>query len=286
LARGDDLARSMALHSLMTIDPKAALETLERTKFDQVDRYPSTVRLALARELVGAAPEQAVAVASSVPGARLRARALVDVGVAPTDAQRPQRRAVAERVFQLVPAEPEAQRKLTLLGDAGELLLDAGAVEQARTVFAEGQVIAGKLGAESRQALGHFAARLVRVDFAAAVAMLGGFDQAASHAVAFGNLATRIAASNPVDADRVAEASRGEPRSWALALRICAKMAPADLTRARRIALGQPSPIVRAMALVFAASGLPAGRRDSARELVREAVRELDQDRDVPESIL
>ena len=62
-----------------------------------------------------------------------------------------------------------------------------------------------------------------------------------------------------------------------MTLRICQNMARADLPRARRIALDQKSARARADALIFAAYGLPPSQRPAARDLVRQALAELDR---------
>ncbi|MBX6311904.1 MAG: hypothetical protein IRY99_03130 [Isosphaeraceae bacterium] len=53
-------------------------------------------------------------------------------------------------------------------------------------------------------------------------------------------------------------------------------MARTDLARARRIALAQDDAILRTMALIFAAYGLPASEQEAARALIRQALAEAD----------
>ena len=65
-----------------------------------------------------------------------------------------------------------------------------------------------------------------------------------------------------------------------MTLRTCQNMARADLSRARRIAMAQESAGLRAGALIFTAYGLPSSERQSARDLVRQALAEVDQAHD------
>ena len=62
-------------------------------------------------------------------------------------------------------------------------------------------------------------------------------------------------------------------------LRICQNMAPFDTVRARRIAMAQEDAALRTAALVFTAYGLPSSERNTARDLVRQALAEADQAR-------
>ena len=148
-------------------------------------------------------PEEAVAVAESIPEAYRRAQALVEVCVRLPDDQRARKRELIDRILLSARAEPEPKLRVWQLGEAAELLLDLGETDRAKAVFAEGRAIAERLGPDAIEFVGYFASRLARVDLPAALALLGGVDQAASHIVPIGNLA----AGSP-------RATRPRPSGW------------------------------------------------------------------------
>ncbi len=280
LAKGEDSPKAWALRSLMVFDPGAALEALERTTFRNREHYQSFLRSELSRTMARDDPEEAAAVAESIPEAYRRAQALVNICVQTPDDQRARKRQLIDRVLLSARAEPEPKLKVWQLGEAAELLLDFGETDRAKATFAEGRAIAERLGPDDIEFVGYFASRLARVNLPAALALLGGIDQAPSHVVQIGNLAARIAASNPADAERLVTKIRGLRRSYGVTLRTCQNMARADLSRARRIAMDQESAGLRAGAVIFTAYGLRSSDRQSARNLVRQALAEMDRARD------
>ena len=278
LARGKDSPKAWALRSLMVFDPAAALEALERTTFQQTEYYQSFLRSELSRKLARSDPEEAAAVAEGIPQAFRRAEALVEICVRlPHD--QPRKRELIDRALLAARAEPEPKWKVWQLGEAAELLLDLGEIDRARAVFAEGRPIAEQLGPNASTYVGYFASRLGRINLPAALALLGGVDQAKDHVLPIGNPAARIAASNPAEAERLITKIRGLRESSGVTFRTCQNMAQADLPRARRIALDQEDARLRTGALIFAAYGLPLSQHQGARDLVRQALVEMDQAR-------
>ena len=136
--------------------------------------------------------------------------------------------ALADRVLAAARAEPQAKYKVWQLGEAAELLLDLGETERSKAIFAEGLPIAQKLGPADNPVLGYFASRLGRVDLPSALALIDNGDRA-EDLLAIGNLALRIAASHPAEAERLAEKVRGLPRGGGSVLRTCQNMAATDL---------------------------------------------------------
>jgi len=282
LARGEDSTKAWALRSLMVFDPAATLEALEQTTFRNMEHYyQSFLRRELARTMAREDPEEAAAVAESIPDAFRRAEALVDVCVEMPDDQRTRKRQLIDQVLLSARAEPVPKWRVWQLGEAAELLLDVGETDRAKAVFAEGRPIAERLGPDAIGIVGYFASRLGRVDLPAALALLGEVEQDESHIVAAGNLAARIAAINPAEAERLVRKIRGLRGSFGVTLRTCQNMARTDLPRARRIAMDQESAGgLRASALIFTACGLPPSQRQAARDIVRQALPELDRARD------
>ncbi|MGC8641542.1 MAG: carboxypeptidase-like regulatory domain-containing protein, partial [Isosphaeraceae bacterium] len=283
LAKGEDPPKYWALRSLMVFDPTAALEALEKTTFARSDSYQSDLRWELARRLARDELEEAAAVAQTVPQAFRRAEALVDVCLKVPAQQQAKRKELIDQVLLAARAETEPRLKVWQLGEAAELLLDIGEIDRARAVFAEGRPIAKQLGPDAIEFVGYFASRLARVDLAAGLELLGGMDQAMTHVRQIGNLAARIAASKPAEAEQILSKIRGLSGSHGATLRACQQMAPVDLPRARQIALNQESVGFRAGALIFTAYGLPGSERKAARDLIRQAMGELDRSGEQPD---
>lgn len=277
LKDGRDAAKDWALRSLLVSDPGAALEALERTTFQQAQHYQSSVRGDLAAALARSDLEEAAAVAESVPMPARRAAALVAVCSRVPDSDRARKRQLADRALLAVRAEPDPKLKVWQIGGVAELLLDLGETDRAKAVFAEGLPIAKQLGPDAAMFVGYFASSLARVDLPAALALLGGEAQALDRADEFGEVAERIAASNPAEAERLIGKIQSERRSMGAILRACRDMAKADPPRARRIASNQETAGLRAGALVATAYGLAAKDQTTARELIRRAIAELDQ---------
>lgn len=285
LAGGKDSDKAWALRSLMIFDPAATLEAIRATPFEKTAYYQSFLWSELGMAMARDDPEGAAAVAEIIPEAYRRAQTLVRIADRLPDEPHAPKRALVDAVLLAARAEPEPKLRLWQLGEAAELLLDLGETEKAKAVFAEGLPIAQKPGPDAAEFVGYFASRLGRVDLSAALALLGGVERAESHVLPIGNLAARIAASNPPEAERLITRTRGLGRSYAVTVRTCQNMAPADLARARRIAMDLESARMRAGALIFTADGLPSDRRQDARDLVREALTEWDRDRDPSEQL-
>jgi hypothetical protein len=276
LAKGTDTAKSWALRSLMAIDPAAALEALERTTFER-PRVQSSLRRMLAKELARDDLEEATAVAESIAAPSTRAGALVELSDELPSAQRTRKVELLDRALVSARAESEPVLRLWQLGEVAERLLELGEAERAKALFAEGRAVAEKLAATTDWRRIAFIFRLGRVDLPAALALAEGIDGPNDRCLLFGNIAARLAASDPAAAERLLEKIKGLRRDFGPTLRTCQNMARADLPRARRIALAQEDVGSRAAALVFVAYGLPASERAAARGLVRQALEEVDR---------
>jgi hypothetical protein len=278
LDQGSESSKSWALRSLMVFDPAAALEALEGEIFTQRSGfYQSFLRSEIAKVIARTDPEGAVAVAETIPEPYQRAKALVDIYTRMPDSQRARKRQLADRALTAARAEPDSKLKVWQLGEVAEILLDLGETEQAKAVFAEGLPIARQLDAMAIEFIGYFASRLTRVDLPAALDLLKVGKQQELPVRQLDNIAARVAASHPAEAERLIERIRASDQSHGSILRTCQNMAGADLARARRIATSRESAAYRALALVFTAGGLAPAQRPTARGIVRDALAELDR---------
>ena len=127
--------------------------------------------------------------------------------------------------------------------------------------------------------IGYFASRLARVDLPAALAP-GRSHRRPGRSGPSTRQPRRENRGQPSGRGRGAGGEDSWRETWFLVtLRICQNMAPADMVRARRIATAQEDAALRTAALVFTAYGLPPSERNTARDLVRQALAEADQAR-------
>src|SRR5262249_9175991 len=94
---------------------------------------------------------------------------------------------------------------------------------------------------------------------------------------ALGNIAARIAAESPAEAEGVLDRIRSPLNRLPGTYRACQKMAAVDPARARRIAGKIREPAYRADALIFLAVGLKDRDRAMAVATVREALAQFDR---------
>jgi hypothetical protein len=278
LARGEDSPKAWAIRSLMVFDPQAAIEALGRTTFQQPGDYLSFLKCEISGRLARDDVAAAVILAETIAEPHWRANALVEICAGLPADQADRKRQLIDRALAAARAEPLAKRKVWYLGEVAGLLLDLGEAERARAVFAEGLALARKLGPDGSDAIAVFASRLGQVDLAAALELIGHDDGEDDYALAIGNLAARIAATQPAEAERLIGTIRGRRRGLGAVFRACQNMAPADLSRARRIATALDDAGMRSAALIFAAYGLPASERTAPRDLIiRQALRGFDR---------
>jgi hypothetical protein len=126
-------------------------------------------------------------------------------------------------------------------------------------------------------AKGHFAERLARYDFEAAVAMLDGMEprEKARHA---GNIAHSLAAIEPEKAEQILATSDATNLVITFRIRACYRMAAVDLDRAERIrqVTKQSGTFAKEHTLGVMAMAIREQQPDKSRELLRQAWSELE----------
>lgn len=278
LAEGNDREKFSAIRWLSEIDPDAALALADKTTFAaqevlQQDYLRQEVVLTLAR----AEPERAVAIAHGIKDPEPRSEALLDVSwYLPADEVERKK----ELLSQAITAAHEvarAQMQIFLLAQAAVLLMDCGEEEQARALAGEVRAGLEKVANPVKSRLTAVAlSQLARVDLPAALAIVENQVALADRPAAHGNIAVRIAASDPAEAERLLDTVKTRLRASFVG-RTCYRMAPVDLPRAKKILLAQYDGQGRATWLAFLASALPPKQRATARALVLEALAELDR---------
>ncbi|HEY8506697.1 MAG TPA: hypothetical protein VIL46_19090 [Gemmataceae bacterium] len=168
------------------------------------------------------------------------------LGIADTaeDAER-KRRILGEALVHARLVERPDQRVVLLRGIADRLLAlgDRGA---ALKVLDEGAPVARELApAEwSGFARGHFAETFALFDPGAALELIQALKDDSERTRHAGNIAHKLAGVRPAEAEEALKLAKDDHYVTPYAVRVCYRMAPADLERARRIAdrIGSPQP--------------------------------------------
>jgi hypothetical protein len=173
-ATGNDRRKFDTLEALANVDPAGTLEKLESARFASTVwdfRLRTTIALAMAE----GDPEEAAGVAESIADPGPRAAALIKLVDALPAAQRDRRLALLDRAAPHARAEPDAAKRLELLGDVAERWYNLGEVEKARALFAEGVKIAAQMPDKKKSERAYFAVQLAVVDPEAALAIARDF---------------------------------------------------------------------------------------------------------------
>ena len=182
--------------------------------------------------LAAADPEEAAAVAEAIADPAMRAGVLVNLTDALPDSERRRKLAALEQAALQARAATRTQDKLFQMGEVAERWYELGEVERARTLFAEGRTLANHLADKSDPFLGLFAARLSRVDLPGALAIVQGMANKQQADEALGNIAVRIAAENPAEAEQVLRRIDNPLGRIGGICRACRSMAAIDPARA------------------------------------------------------
>ena len=210
LAHGNDSQKYWALHTLVKIDPAAVLDRLDSIAF----QYPGTRDTVQNRVVIALAatdPEEASAVAESIAEPASRAGVLVDLADALPDSQRSRKLATLDQAALQARASTRTQQKLFQMGEVAERWYELGEVERARALFAEGRTVAGQFANKSDPYLALFAARLSRVNLPEALRIAEGIADKQRAEEVLANIAARIAADNPAEAERGPGSDRQPP---------------------------------------------------------------------------
>jgi tetratricopeptide (TPR) repeat protein len=256
-----DYFRREALMLLARHDPDFVREHVDEVKAAQ---YRADVLLALGEI------DDALAVAETVQDGYSRTSAYLNAADRTTDPER-SREILSQALVHARTVEDPAHRAV-LLGGVAKRLLDAGHREAARRVLDDGNKIARELATTqwSGFARGNFAETLALVDPTAARELVKDLDES-EHGRHHGNIAHRLAATNPEQAEEFLVAIRQDRSISPYGVRVCYRMAPVDLERARRIAAKLAQPEHRAHALGVMALAMADKDPDTARELLRDA---------------
>jgi uncharacterized GH25 family protein len=274
----EDGGRSRPLQALGRLDAGRLLAELDRQPM-QSAWFDAYVRRAAVQGLKDEAPEEACAIIESMKDADFRSQAYLDLCDGLPNAKKAEKRALLHQA--LVQARSIAasdHRVIQLAWVARRLwLLDDKAL--AAKLLREGQEIARELPTAgwSGYARGAFAEDLALIDLDAALALMKDLKDNFEFIRHHGNLAQKLAGSDPAAAERVFGLLLSRNDGQAIyqrdqyAPRVCHRMAPVDLARARKIADTVNNPYFKARSYGVMAQALARKRPDEARELLDRA---------------
>ena len=164
---------------------------------------------------------------------------------------------------------PDTAHRVVLLSKIADRMFEAGERDAALALVSETLAPAAELRTVNFDAYarGRFAETLVEVDPEESLALVAGMWYPAARRTHYGNIAYRLAASDPEQAERVLQLIRDTSRDK-YTQRVCYRMAAVDLERARRLAAGVNN---RAHVYGAMAVALREQQPDVACDLLREA---------------
>ncbi|HZW32785.1 MAG TPA: carboxypeptidase-like regulatory domain-containing protein, partial [Isosphaeraceae bacterium] len=272
--KGDDLTKFSTLQALLPADPAGVLEKLEAAKFlDKRRQFELQAEVVAA--LAASDPEEAAAVAESIPDPAPRADALLKLIDALPDADRARKLALLDRAALQARSVPDVNERLRVMGDVAERWHELGQVEKAKALFAEGLRIASQMTDKTDYRRGDFAAQLALVDVPAALAIAKDFEGNPSRGTPRGEIALRSIDQDPAEAERLWKGLRGG-RSGLLET-LCWKMARVDPARARRLIESFRARELQPHLYLFLALGEKPRDEPAARQAFEEGLREIDR---------
>jgi protocatechuate 3,4-dioxygenase beta subunit len=290
LARGDDGEKGRLLRHLAAIEPADALERLEAAKLADPD-VATSIRITAAEALAGENLDEGLAVVEALSTPDNRAHGYLTIGRALPDLEPGRARTLLDQAIVNARAATHENWKIYLLEQISGRLIDLGEVERAKPLIREGEELVRKAfqGRALYSRLADFAGLMLRVDPTAALPKFEELRRQADGGKVtvrafgldrhYGLAAYHLAARHPAAAERLLHRL-----SFALVrpantyiVAVCARMAPADLPRARKLVdlITQDERVLEAYALGLMAGAI-ASDKPAALTLLDDAYTELE----------
>ncbi len=229
------------------------------------------IQLLVAQSLAWTDPARAEDVAEAIERPGSRAAALVAVADALPNDMRDRKHAVLDRAALHARAAKDAYQ----MANVAERWHELGEKEKAKALFAESLL----LPKQNPLGRGLFAARLARVDLPEALAIAKEFPASGPNSASsvLRNIALRLAADNPGEAERVMRLVPREKGRYWLPAAIAWKMAATDPARARRLVDESQRYDDHPQTFLFLAVGLKSRDPAAADEAFQTAMRGIDR---------
>jgi hypothetical protein len=250
LARGSDQEKFQLFRDAIQVDPAAVLERLATLKFNALDLL-KLGRVELVEVLAKESVDEALEQTESSPDPEVRAFGYLGICDVRPDLEKARVREFVDQALVNSRAIKSTEYRVMALARIADRLIDLGEKEQARKTLQDAEALARPTSKGNQTAFTRelqVAEVLARVDLPAALRLMeesiqevrkkDRTDRTYVFARIYGQIAFKLAADAPADAERMLERSRGlEPThvAWYLAA-VCSKMASKDPARARHIA--------------------------------------------------
>ncbi len=276
LKGGDLNDKVRTLEALARVEPDRVLAEAEKGKFPD-PFYNDMFRLRVVEGMAYDDPDAAAEVAESGGSPMVRAMAYVAIvnAMAATPENRARRLELLDQALLQARGIKEADKRPLCLGQVAERWLDLGETDKATKLLREGEKLARELPNETFAGYtrGAFAEELAQIDLDGALALTRDLSDPYEFDRHHGNIAHEQAGKDPAAAERVLAMVRTPRQRDSMAIRVCYRMAPVDLPRARRIAGSIQHTLMKPYALGMMAQALAGSEktRPVAAELLAEA---------------
>ncbi len=225
--------------ALGRLEPERALAEAEKGTFPD-PMYNDVFRARAIQGMAHDDPEAAAEIAETCRTPYVRAFSYLTIveTIDPSPRNRPRRLGLLDQALLHARGVKEADKRLPLLGRIADLLLELGEIDRATPLLREGEKLAREMpnAAFAGFARGAFAEELAQIDLDAALALVKPLSDPSDRDRHHANIAHELAAKDPAAAERILATVREAWWHDDGAIRVCYRMAPVDLDRARRIA--------------------------------------------------
>ncbi len=226
--------------------------------------YNEQLRLECARGLIDGNLEEAASIAETLKVSHLRSKFYREASDTLPKTERARKLDLLDKALLHARTETNLVRKLDELGMIGYRLLDLGETERGTKVLREGQRLAdtlpkfvvGQRNSNLTHGRGLFAAKLARIDAAAALKLAEGYSNTFGEWY-IGGIALGLADRDPAGSERVFGMLKNQGLRDQKVIRAAGRMAAIDRERARRLAESLERPLDQALALESMAPAWP-----------------------------
>lgn len=255
------------LEASVRTDPRRGLAAIDHGLFAD-PWFRDYARRPIARAAFAADATEGVAIVQSMETPQFRTTGFLDAVEALPDIDRATRHSLLLEALANARQIDAPAMRVVMLGNVASAIARCDDVELARRVFAEASPNAAELGSDDWEeyARGAFAENLAPLDLKRARELADSLKEPREFDRHHGNLAHGMAARDPAEAEALLGQMREAFHRDQLARRVCYRMAPVDLERARRIADKVQGPQARAQThLVMARALAEHAEMDEAR---------------------
>ncbi|MBI3817641.1 MAG: carboxypeptidase regulatory-like domain-containing protein [Planctomycetes bacterium] len=272
LASADESTRLRTHECLARLDPARALENLAQKGFS-TPFSNDYIRKAAIETLAKSDLDEARAVVATMELPEFRVYGLRTIAESPLLVNK------EKRIELLLSAIPQARavidpaHRVTTILQISNALEKAGDAATAASLVREARPVAESLSNEGWPGYAHscFAEALASTDLSAGLAMIKDIKDSFEFTRHHGNIAHKLAGVRPAEAESTMMLAKNAWERDRYIPRICYRMAPADLPRARRLATSGGNFTNQAWSLGVMASALAESDRAEARKLLNEA---------------